>query len=196
MLTEKELEVEALIEKEHDIWTCKACEMTGLTREIVRNHAETHISGLQYECEFCGKIFNRRNSWAIHIFRKHKKEKDQIMKKGKTQNNSENVADKGPVLIAKGNENVLAETDKVAPPQRDLISQDINTEIKSKIQKLLKQKSPTSWQCTVCLRTRKLKISLINHVEAHLDYSHPCPECSFSSKTRKDLKLHFREAHL
>ena len=203
MLTEKQIEVEALLEKQNDIWICKACDKSAVTKQALRNHAETHISGLTYDCDFCGKIFNRKNTLTMHKSNKHRKTGK---KTAKTQNTSDNffnaATDEGVCSITKSHENESIENNlqktesEVTDPLRDLIPQDINKEIKLKIQELLKRNGPNTWQCTICEKKGKFKISLINHVESHLDYSHPCPQCSLSTSTRKDLKLHYRECHM
>ena len=38
----------------------------------MRNHVETHVDGISYKCEFCGKNFRTRNSQRVHITTQHK----------------------------------------------------------------------------------------------------------------------------
>ena len=42
-------------------------------KKIIRNHIETHLEGLSYPCQLCGKTFRSRNSFTTHkCFRKVK----------------------------------------------------------------------------------------------------------------------------
>ena len=41
-------------------------------RQDMRNHAETHLDGLSFECQLCGKTFRSRNSFRVHQSIYHK----------------------------------------------------------------------------------------------------------------------------
>ena len=41
-------------------------------KEAMRNHVETHLEGISYQCTLCEKTFRSRNSCWLHKSRKHK----------------------------------------------------------------------------------------------------------------------------
>ena len=74
-ITNKEilLPVHEMIEKIEGVWTCKVCGKRSTTNSEIRNHAETHISGMSFSCEICGKTFPTRRSRWSHISDIHSK---------------------------------------------------------------------------------------------------------------------------
>ena len=108
-LSKKLNEVEALIEKRNHIWICKVCEKSALTGSALRIHAESHVSGLSYPCQHCGKICSSRNSLSTHKSLKHRK----------TEKNDNNAAatDDGLGSIIKRNEN---ESLRTKPQKREI----------------------------------------------------------------------------
>ena len=62
---------------------CKICgkDPTGMKKSQkaclkinMRNHVETHVEGLSFSCQICGKEFRSKNSFSVHksIFQKNK----------------------------------------------------------------------------------------------------------------------------
>ena len=44
----------------------------GVARSNLENHIETHLDGLSFPCQLCGKTFRSRNSVNVHRTRNHK----------------------------------------------------------------------------------------------------------------------------
>jgi len=44
----------------------------GSAKRNLENHIETHLEGLSYPCQLCGKTFRNRESRRIHLHRSHK----------------------------------------------------------------------------------------------------------------------------
>ena len=81
-------EVESMIENnleqlEGGNFRCKICgkDSSGMTKTQknhlkgnMKNHVETHIEGLSYSCQLCGKTFRSKNSFSSHksIYHKNK----------------------------------------------------------------------------------------------------------------------------
>ena len=65
--------INTMLEKVNQVWTCTKCGKTDKRNKIwnVKRHIETHIVGISQNCDFCGKIFNSRNSLQVHITRTH-----------------------------------------------------------------------------------------------------------------------------
>ena len=51
---------------------CKFCGKVGKDLRDFRNHVETHLDGISYQCQFCDKTFRTRKSSMLHKSRKHK----------------------------------------------------------------------------------------------------------------------------
>ena len=61
---------------------CRICgkDSTGMTRTRtkaerrtnMKNHVETHLEGLSYPCQLCGKEFRSKNAFSVHKSLKHK----------------------------------------------------------------------------------------------------------------------------
>ena len=54
-------------------WKCTVCEKASTTRRNMRNHIETHIEGLSYPCEQCGKVSRSSSALAMHVSSYHRK---------------------------------------------------------------------------------------------------------------------------
>ena len=44
----------------------------GRRKHDMRSHAETHLVGLSFDCQLCGKTFKTRNSFKVHQSISHK----------------------------------------------------------------------------------------------------------------------------
>ena len=60
---------------------CKVCgkDSKGMTKTKdlkwnMKNHVETHVEGLSYSCQLCGKTFRSKNSFSVHksVYHKNK----------------------------------------------------------------------------------------------------------------------------
>merc|ERR1712001_327543 len=75
---EKLEEVENLLVRVGDLWKCKVCGKTSTSgrRRNLRNHAEIHVEGLNYQCQHCNEICSTKGRLFIHIHNKHSKRSD------------------------------------------------------------------------------------------------------------------------
>ena len=70
----KEL-LHSFIEKQGDIWQCKACEKTIKKKSHLLEHVEgVHVPGLHFLCPYCGGSHKTRASVRTHVNDKHKQE--------------------------------------------------------------------------------------------------------------------------
>ena len=53
-------------------YTCTVCGKIGRSAGNMSKHAETHIDGLSYPCDFCEKIFRSYNAFKTHTSRSHR----------------------------------------------------------------------------------------------------------------------------
>ena len=174
---EKLKEVENLLVKVGDLWKCKACDKTLKQKTKLRIHAEIHVEGLSYQCKTCTKIFSTQNNLWSHISHIH-------------TNHGGSDAFTGDLP---GTEK--SESDEEQVSEGELIPCDLNREISEKIQKLIVKKNHNTWKCRKCPRTSTQKYNLLSHLETHLNYTHPCPRCKTTTRTRKSLREHFRVNH-
>ena len=72
---ELDFRLEQMISKNLGQWQCKVCGKTAKRKQVIRDHAETHINGVSHSCNFCSKLCTTRNSLKVHIFRNHSKSK-------------------------------------------------------------------------------------------------------------------------
>ena len=59
-------------EVDDKIFRCTVCEKTMTHRENMKRHLETHLTGLSYDCNICGKTYRLKNSLANHKSLSHK----------------------------------------------------------------------------------------------------------------------------
>ena len=59
---------ENIVKNEDGTFSCKLCGKAGvrLSRNM-KNHVETHMEGLSFPCQTCGKIFRLRNITGIKL---------------------------------------------------------------------------------------------------------------------------------
>ena len=57
---------EELVVKENGLWRCTVCDKTMKLRKDMRRHLETHLEGLSYDCQHCGKTFRSVNALRQH----------------------------------------------------------------------------------------------------------------------------------
>lgn len=64
---------ENIVKDEDGTFSCKLCGKSGvkLSRNM-KNHVETHLEGLSFPCQLCGKTFRSSPSFKNHIYRDHK----------------------------------------------------------------------------------------------------------------------------
>ena len=63
---------ELLTNGQNGLLSCNACGKSGTDVRNMRRHAETHIEGLSYPCQLCGKTFRSKNSLSCHKYNHHK----------------------------------------------------------------------------------------------------------------------------
>ena len=64
--------ISEIISKQDNYWTCTICQFKSPARGHLREHAETHIEGLQYPCNNCGKIMRSSAAYRVHLRKFHK----------------------------------------------------------------------------------------------------------------------------
>ena len=69
---EIDMKVKELISKENGMFTCNSCGKVGGDIGNMQRHVETHIDGLAYPCQLCGKTFRSGNSLSKHKSMYHK----------------------------------------------------------------------------------------------------------------------------
>ena len=63
--------VESMITKQDGSWICLECNYKSTYKGHLKEHAEKHIEGLQYPCNFCGKIMRSYAATRQHIGKYH-----------------------------------------------------------------------------------------------------------------------------
>ena len=60
-------QIKSMIKKHGGIWTCKFCGLEKKHKGHVMEHVESHIEGLEFPCNMCGKVYR---SYKTHIYRR------------------------------------------------------------------------------------------------------------------------------
>ena len=182
-------------------WKCKVCGNLYPKKSQLRNHAETHVSGLSYPCLYCSEIRPNKNSLKSHIRVHHR---DTFQHKSSTSTTDSNTGTtkrkivKEMTDLEKRGKSPADKSESDVGPVSDsveLIPRSINREISEKIQELVEKRRESEWGCLKCFKTFTRKSNLQSHLETHLNYSHSCPQCSFTTAVRRALKVHHRDTH-
>ena len=64
--------VDEMIVKQDSFWTCTVCQFKSMNRSHLKEHVETHIEGLEYPCNNCGKIMRSSATYRVHLRKFHK----------------------------------------------------------------------------------------------------------------------------
>ena len=64
--------VDEMIVKQDNFWNCTVCQFKSTNRSHLKEHVETHIEGLEYPCNNCGKIMRSSAAFRVHLKKCHK----------------------------------------------------------------------------------------------------------------------------
>ena len=63
---------ENIIRNADHTWGCKVCNRSFKKKDHLKQHIETHLEGVSYDCPMCEKTFRSTNSLNVHKVRFHK----------------------------------------------------------------------------------------------------------------------------
>jgi len=63
---------ELVVQEEDKNYRCTVCEKRMSHKTNMKKHLETHMTGLSYDCQHCGKTFRSSNLLNVHKSSKHK----------------------------------------------------------------------------------------------------------------------------
>ena len=72
---ELDRKIKEMTENDGDQCLCKICGKVSTgkdRRSVMAAHIETHLKGISYDCQQCGKVFSSRNSYRVHKSKNHK----------------------------------------------------------------------------------------------------------------------------
>ena len=69
--SEVESKFEELVVRENSMHRCTVCQKEMKKPSDMKRHLETHLTGLSYECQYCGKTFRSVNAHRQHISKHH-----------------------------------------------------------------------------------------------------------------------------
>ena len=71
---------ENIVKDEDGTFSCKLCGKSGVKHSRnMKNHVETHMEGLAFPCQICGKTFRSRHILNNHKYSDHKNAKSQFL---------------------------------------------------------------------------------------------------------------------
>ena len=56
-------------------WMCTQCGKQHANKTNIVHHVDQHIEGVQYSCEYCGKVFKSQGGLNNHVTQKHRDER-------------------------------------------------------------------------------------------------------------------------
>ena len=69
--SEVESKFEELVVRENSMHRCTVCQKEMKKPSDMKRHLETHLTGLSYDCQYCGKTFRSVNAHRQHINKHH-----------------------------------------------------------------------------------------------------------------------------
>ena len=60
-----------IVRNAENMWECKVCGRSFARKDHLKQHVETHLEGVSFDCPMCEKTFRSRNALAIHKHRNH-----------------------------------------------------------------------------------------------------------------------------
>ena len=65
--------MEYVVKDQDGSYSCGICgKNSGKKKDHAKNHVETHMEGLSFPCQSCGKTFRSRNSLSFHKSKYHR----------------------------------------------------------------------------------------------------------------------------
>lgn len=169
---------------------CPVCAKSFPSRAHLKEHEISHSSTQQYQCSVCGQGFKRKNALSKHMRIFHPDGPGSV------------VCSCGKVFASKE----LMEKHKENSGQHRLLvcgecGAMYKTQANLESHLLLhqgNQEGGTAWPhtCHTCQERFSSRASLNNHIrDIHSTSVFPCPECSKTFRTQKQLRLHGLRRH-
>jgi len=170
-------------------WSCAQCKYSSKIQYTVKQHIETHISTIVHQCTECPKILKTRNALRVHMIQKHEFNPVQAPSP-QLSFQSPRLHPQTPTPQRRRRSNIQR-----APPSA------MDIELDRQVAELMVSNydsvlGRTTWQCAQCHFSSKVRSTVKEHIETHISgFSHPCPMCQKTCKTRNALRVHKIQAH-
>jgi len=193
-------------------WHCSQCGFSSKLQYTVKQHIETHITTIVHQCALCPKILKTRNALRAHMNQKHESKPRQSLVEsppwmgggggGGTQSNNFS-----PPAVQVRQVPYQQSSSQMQPRQRRKRSEVRNAqtpmdmELDRQVNELMVSSydavaGKTSWQCAQCHFTSKVRSTVKEHIETHIEgFLHQCPYCVKTCKTRNALRVHVIRGH-
>jgi len=192
-------------------WHCSQCGFSSKLQYTVKQHIETHITTIVHQCALCPKILKTRNALRAHMNQKHESKPRQSLVEsppwmggggGGSQSNSFS-----PPVQVRQVPYQQSNSQQMQPRQRRKRSEVRNAqtpmdmELDRQVNELMVSSydavaGKTSWQCAQCHFTSKVRSTVKEHIETHIEgFLHQCPYCVKTCKTRNALRVHVIRGH-
>ena len=210
---ELEREIRQLLVSRYDpvevktTWHCAQCNYTNKLQYHVKQHIETHITSIVHQCVECPKILKTRNALRVHMIQKH----DPVPKRVQSppwmgggpmspQSSSGYPSPaQSPNQMQVQYQQQPAQRRRRADNKREQTPAEI--ELDRQVNELTVSnydpvESKTTWVCAQCNFSSRIRSTVREHIETHLSgFSHECPQCQKTCKTRNALRVHIVQAH-
>ena len=178
----KRQEVEDLLVKAKKGWRCGGCGKKSGNKAVLRFHAETHVSGLVFQCKICAKKYSGRTKLRYHLGKYHAKGVDR-------EDNFKTTLDQQnhPRMKTRGGGNV-------GPGSLIKKKEDHADQLRAVKSLMIQEKD--GWRCGTCGNLYTTKAGLRYHAENHVTgVSYPCQYCGNKFGKRYKLAKHLKINH-
>lgn len=147
-LVDFKAKIEALIEKNGEVWRCVVCGKSAeesKARDRLKNHVQIHME-LTHACDVCGKTCNTKSALGQHMYKQHK---DVVEEMANKRNDSKQF--RCSICEMKSTTNAALEQHKIKRHKEESLA-----ERKVKVEK--------SFECNVCGKFSTTKKALGAHM--------------------------------
>ena len=209
--------IKDLVMKDDDLYICQHCGFSSATKQKVTLHAEKHIEGLLYDCQYCDKQF-KLSTQLWHHKSMHtrgvldEKESDETLNatKDKEQKPTDDTPQSNDAEETDGSEQQQQQFwtslfpklqgNEVQDEREEVENEDHTSSFKIKVSsngeaaekiKELIVKDDDVYKCKFCGHTSKHASTLQMHAERHFEgIEYSCESCDKRFKTKNSFNAH------
>jgi len=188
-------------------WSCAQCQYSNKLQYTVKQHIETHITNIVHQCTQCDKILKTRNALRAHMIQKHEPnprvQSPPWMGSPNYQSPGQSPQQGQQQYQGNQQQGQRQQYQQRRPRSENVkkVPTEMDIELDRQVSELMVSNydsvaGKTSWQCAQCHFTSKIRSTVKEHIETHISgFTHQCPYCEKTCKTRNALRVHTVRAH-
>ena len=209
--------INEMMEKTDGAFKCTSCGLESKYKGAIKKHIETHLEGLEYNCQNCDKVFGTRHALATHKHSNHRDahaddfpksdencEEAEIEVTGVKiiENSKEEHGNKTPADLSLSEQKGV---EKSKGFEDNPLDKEVGSIKKIKVRSSeeaeitaneMIEKIDGGHKCTSCGYTSKFRSAVKTHIESHLEgLEFKCKICDKVYKTKKSFHAHNSSYH-